>query len=122
MRTSTFLFLLLFSILSCTDKSESIEEVSNYEQLKNIDLPQKPNILWITCEDQMPTLACFGDPVAVTPSLDKLAGEGVRFTNTFSTAGVCAPSRATLITGMYQNSIGTHHMRTLGSPERIRRP
>jgi len=94
-----------------------MKETSSYTQLKKINLFEKPNILWITCEDQMPTLGCFGDQVAVTPNLDKLADEGVRFTNTFSTAGVCAPSRATLITGMYQNSIGTHHMRTLGSAE-----
>jgi arylsulfatase A-like enzyme len=63
----------------------------------------------------MPSLGCFGDSVAKTPHLDKLAGEGVRFTNVFSTAGVCAPSRSALITGMYQNGIGTQHMRTLGN-------
>ena len=92
-------------------------QLTSYEQLKEVNLPSKPNILWITCEDQMSSLGSFGDPVAITPNLDKLAGEGVRFTNTFSTAGVCAPSRATLITGMYQNSIGTLHMRTLGASE-----
>ena len=96
---------------------KDVKEPSSYELLRTLDLPQKPNILWITCEDQMPSLGSFGDPVAKTPNLDKLASEGVRFTNTFSTAGVCAPSRATLITGMYQNSIGTLHMRTLGASE-----
>ena len=42
----------------------------------------------------------------------RLAGEGRRYTNAFSTAGVCAPSRSAIITGIYQTSMGTHHMRT----------
>jgi arylsulfatase A-like enzyme len=117
MKKVFFYFGLFLITINCTNNSEESKIKTPYEHLKEIDLPQKPNILWITCEDQMPTLGCFGDPVAKTPNLDKLAGEGVRFTNAFSTSGVCAPSRATLITGMYQNSIGTHHMRTLGSAE-----
>ncbi len=72
----------------------------------------RPNILWISCEDISPHLRCFGDPHAITPRLDQLATEGVRFTHAYTTAGVCAPCRSTIITGMYQNSIGTHHMRT----------
>jgi arylsulfatase A-like enzyme len=117
MRSSIFYILFLLLFTHCSNPGKEIPKSSNYDKLKTLDLPQKPNILWITCEDQMPTLGCFGDTVALTPNLDKLAGEGVRFTNTFSTAGVCAPSRATLITGMYQNSIGAQHMRTLGSSE-----
>lgn len=71
-----------------------------------------PNILWITIEDAGPRLGSYGDSVAVTPTLDRLAQEGRRYTHAFATAGVCAPSRAALITGMYQNAIGAHHMRT----------
>jgi arylsulfatase A-like enzyme len=44
--------------------------------------------------------------------LDQLARESVRFTRAFTTAPVCAPSRAAIITGMYQNAIGAQHMRT----------
>ena len=117
MRRLIFYFSLLLIFINCTETKDDKKQPTSYEQLKEVNLPQKPNILWITCEDQMSSLGCFGDPVAKTPNLDKLAGEGVRFTNTFSTAGVCAPSRATLITGMYQNSIGAQHMRTLGSSE-----
>jgi arylsulfatase A-like enzyme len=50
--------------------------------------------------------------MSVTPNLDRLATEGCRWPNTFSTAGVCAPARSAIITGMYPISIGTHHMRT----------
>lgn len=80
--------------------------------------PDRPNILWITCEDMSPHLGCYGEKVAKTPNLDQLAKEGVQYTNAFSTAGVCAPSRAALITGCYQTSIGAMHMRTL-SPSAV---
>ena len=72
-----------------------------------IPQPAHPNILWITCEDMSFHLACFGDKEVKTPNLDQLAAEGVRYSHVYSTAGVCAPSRSSIITGMYQNSIGT---------------
>lgn len=71
----------------------------------------RPNILWLTCEDISPHLGCYGDPHAITPHLDALAQEGVRYTHAFTTAGVCAPCRSGIITGMYQTTLGTHHMR-----------
>ena len=71
----------------------------------------RPNVLWISCEDISPHLGCYGDPHAITPNLDQLATEGVRFSHAFTAAGVCAPNRSSIITGMFQNSIGTHHMR-----------
>jgi len=73
----------------------------------------KPNILWIVSEDNSPFLGSYGDDFATTPVLDHLAAEGVRFTNAFSPAPVCAPSRSTLITGMYPPAIGTEHMRSV---------
>jgi N-sulfoglucosamine sulfohydrolase len=77
-----------------------------------IGMETPPNILWISCEDLSPRLGCYGDPVAVTPNIDRLASEGMRFTNLHATAAVCAPNRTAIITGMYQTSIGSHHMRT----------
>jgi N-sulfoglucosamine sulfohydrolase len=75
--------------------------------------PQKqPNILWISTEDMSPHLGCYGDKTAKTPNLDKLASQGIRFTNVFTTAAISAPCRAGIITGMYQTSIGCMHMRT----------
>ncbi|MHA6483349.1 sulfatase family protein [Paenibacillus sp. strain BS8-2] len=71
-----------------------------------------PNVLWISLEDTSPRFGCYGDPLARTPNIDQLASEGCRFPHTFSTAGVCAPSRSAVITGMYPTSIGTMHMRT----------
>ncbi|HZG32118.1 MAG TPA: sulfatase [Sphingopyxis sp.] len=74
--------------------------------------PGRPNIILITAEDMSPRLGVFGDPVAVTPNIDRLASEGITFTRAFTTAGVCAPSRSALITGVHQQSLGTMHMRT----------
>ncbi len=76
----------------------------------------RPNILWISAEDLSPDLGCYGDVYARTPHLDKLAREGARFTNAFAVSPVCAPSRSSIITGMYPTSIGTHHMRSQGVP------
>ena len=72
----------------------------------------QPNILWISLEDTSPRFGCYGDEIARTPNIDRLAAESRKYPNAFSTAGVCAPSRSAIITGMYQTSIGTHHMRT----------
>jgi len=80
-----------------------------------------PNILWISAEDISPHLGCYGDPHAITPRLDQLAEEGVRYSHAFTTAGVCAPCRSGIITGMYQTTIGTHHMRCRARlPEQVR--
>jgi arylsulfatase A-like enzyme len=75
-------------------------------------LPTRPNILWISNEDMSPHLGAYGDAIARTPVLDRLARESIRFTSAFTTAPVCAPSRAAIITGLYQNAIGAQHMRT----------
>jgi uncharacterized sulfatase len=75
-------------------------------------LPQRPNILWITCEDISPYLGCYGDPLAVTPNLDRLAGRSILYTNAYATAPVCSPSRSCLVTGLYATSLGTQHLRS----------
>jgi len=77
---------------------------------------QRPNILWVSCEDISPDLGCYGDSYAVSPNIDALAAQGVRYTNVYAHAGVCAPARSGIITGMYPTTIGTHHMRCKGVP------
>jgi N-sulfoglucosamine sulfohydrolase len=74
--------------------------------------PERPNILWITHEDLSPIYGCYGDEYAHTPNIDRLAESGIRFTNAFSNAPICAPARSTLITGMYATSLGTQHLRS----------
>lgn len=77
----------------------------------------RPNILLLMAEDLSPRIGAFGDAVAQTPNLDALAKEGVRYSQVFTTAGVCAPSRAAHILGMYQVATGTQHMRSSSRPE-----
>ena len=81
---------------------------------------QRPNILWLSAEDISPHFGCYGDPHAQTPRIDQLASEGILYTRAFTTAGVCAPCRSGIITGLYQTSQGTQHMRcTATLPETI---
>ena len=72
----------------------------------------RPNILWITAEDMSPVLGCYGDQFAITPNIDKLAKESVRYTKAFASAPVCSPSRSCLITGCYPTSLSTQQMRS----------
>lgn len=74
----------------------------------------RPNILWITSEDNSPYLGCYGDAQAQTPHLDRLAAEGVRYRNAFANAPVCSSTRTTLITGMNASSLGVLNHRSRG--------
>jgi arylsulfatase A-like enzyme len=74
---------------------------------------QKPNILWVVIEDTSPQfIGCYGNKDARTPIIDKLASEGVRFTNAFSTGTVCSPSRSCIITGVKTYKAGTGNHRS----------
>lgn len=83
---------------------------------------KRPNILWISTEDFSPHLGCYGDSLARTPHLDRLAEQGVLFTHAFTTAAISAPCRAGIITGMYQTSIGCMHMRTTSYRRGVENP
>jgi len=76
----------------------------------------QPNILWLVSEDHGPHLGCYGDPLATTPNVDRLASRGLRYTRCWSNAPVCAPARTTLISGLYAPSSGGEHMRSLVPP------
>ena len=73
---------------------------------------EKLNVIWISCEDMGPVLSSYGVKEISTPNIDKLAEEGIKYTNAYSTVGVCAPSRFSIITGMYPARLGAHNMRT----------
>jgi uncharacterized sulfatase len=72
----------------------------------------RPNILWLTCEDMGPHLGCYGDDYSSSPTIDSLAARGLRYTNASSNAPVCAPARTTIITVLYPPSTGSEHMRS----------
>lgn len=72
----------------------------------------KPNILWVTSEDNGPELGCYGDSFATTPNIDALAAKSMLYQNCWSNAPVCAPARTTIITGLFPTSLGGQHMRS----------
>ncbi len=65
-----------------------------------------PNILFIAVDDLRPSIGCYGDKVAVTPNLDRLAKRGVRFGQAHCQVAVCNPSRASLMTGLRPDTLG----------------
>lgn len=100
----------VLSFLLCALLTAACSDVRELDSQPS--LPQQPNILWLVAEDLSPIIPPFGDNTIETPNISRLAEEGIRYTNVYSTSGVCAPSRAAIATGMYQNRIGAQHMRT----------
>lgn len=78
-----------------------------------------PNILWIVAEDLSPFFGCYGDHVnqGHTPTVDRLAADGVLFKRAYAVSPVCSSSRSALITGVMQTTTGTHQHRSSRSPE-----
>src|SRR6476659_7490990 len=73
--------------------------------------PQKPNIIFILADDLgYGELGCYGQEKIKTPNLDRLAAEGMRFTQCYAGTTDCAPSRASLMTGLH-----TGHTRIRGN-------
>ncbi len=69
----------------------------------------KPNILFIFSDQQRwDTCGCYGQPLDITPNLDRMASEGVRFEQAFTCQPVCGPARASLQTGKYPTEVGCH--------------
>lgn len=95
--------------------SASPTATSSAAQTGSGSLPKRPNILWITGEGvPNAALSCYGGRFLETPNIDRIANEGIRFDNGFCTNGLCAPSRATLLTGTYSHVNGI-----TGNPEII---
>ncbi len=92
-----FLIILVF-LQGCVEKQK--QDTSNSTQ---------PNIVLIFIDDQgYGDLSCFGATEFLTPNIDRMAIEGMRFTNFYAAQGVCSASRAGLLTGCYPNRIGIH--------------
>jgi len=67
----------------------------------------RPNFLFVLCDDLRPdAVGCLGSKHVKTPNIDKIAGEGIIFQNTFCTTSLCSPSRASILTGLYAHAHG----------------
>ena len=104
-RLETFLVAALLALLAPSARVLAADEAPAQPS-------DRPNILWLTCEDMSPNLGCYGDSYSATPNIDRLAAQGMRFTNASSNAPVCAAARTTIITGMYASSLGAQQMRS----------
>jgi arylsulfatase A-like enzyme len=92
--TRFLIILIAFGFTSCSDQSSE---------------PVKPNILLIFCDDLNDSVEGFGGhPQARTPNLNRLAQQGVRFTNAHSADPICGPSRASFLTGIYPHNSGLY--------------
>lgn len=75
---------------------------------------RRPNIIFLLSDDQrFDALGCAGNPIVQTPHLDKLAGDGVLFRNSFATTSICAVSRTSFLTGQYERR---HHVGNFSTP------
>jgi iduronate 2-sulfatase len=68
--------------------------------------PGRPNVLLLFIDDLRPALGCYGDPVAVTPHIDRLAKRSVVFERAYCQLAVCSPSRASIMTGLRPDACG----------------
>ncbi|MBI3469211.1 MAG: sulfatase [Planctomycetes bacterium] len=67
---------------------------------------QRPNVLFIVSDDLNNLLGCYGDPLAKTPNIDRLAARGARFDRAYCAFPLCGPSRNAMLCGLYANSTG----------------
>ena len=84
------------------------------DQMPNAADTQRPNVLMIVVHDLGTRLGCYGYDSVVSPHLDALAADGVRFEKNFCTAPYCSPSRGAIITGKYPHVNGLMHNVNLG--------
>lgn len=85
------------------------------------DPPARPgtNVVFLVCDDLRPQLGCYGDRLARTPNIDRLAAQGVLFRRAYCQQAVCAPSRASFLSGLRPDSTGIYD---LEHPLRLEKP
>ncbi|MDR8392409.1 sulfatase [Aliifodinibius sp. S!AR15-10] len=93
-------YFLVFSILLVSCKGEA-RNSSNVQA-------QKPNVLLILVDDLKPAIGAYGNDMAITPEMDKLASESLRFIKAYANQAVCAPSRLNLMLGSRSTSSGIY--------------
>ena len=78
--------------------------------LSNLTLPAKPNVLFIAIDDLAPALRCYGNLIAKTPHIDRLAACGVRFDRAYNQLPLCNPTRASVMTGLRPDTIKVYDL------------
>ena len=92
-------FLLSGHLNACSRVKDSLKEGKHKPK-------EKLNILIITSDDQGINAGCYGDKLAVTPNIDRLAQDGILYTNAYVTHASCSSSRSSILTGLYPHQNG----------------
>ncbi|MFY0606506.1 MAG: sulfatase [Cyclobacteriaceae bacterium] len=96
-----FTFIVLMSITGCSNKTEDSNQAAHVRN-EQVQGSEKPNIIFFISDDQdIYDYGCYGNDKVHTPSVDRLAKEGMLFSNAFTSQAICAPSRSQLLTGLY---------------------
>jgi arylsulfatase A len=91
-----------FAALTAGDRSDNFPP-------QDSRMPARPNFIIILCDNLgYGDVGCFGSKLHRTPHIDRMAQQGMRFTDFYSTSGVCTPSRASLLTGCYPRRVNMH--------------
>lgn len=110
-----FIYVLQFSLLTASSASTS----TGPQARDGIQKP--PNIILLVTDDQRwDALGAYGNNIIHTPNIDRMASEGILFENMFVTTSICAPSRATIMTGQYPSRHGIRDFRTSLTQEQLR--
>src|SRR5262245_32183057 len=93
----------------------AVTAMSTVGLAQNTGIPQRPNILFILADDLgYGDLSCYGRPDYETPVLDRMAKEGMRFTDAYASAPVCTPTRCAFMTGRYPHRLPVGLQEPLG--------
>ncbi|MDP5229694.1 MAG: sulfatase [Cellulophaga sp.] len=106
---------VVFSLMGCANKKHKEE---TYAGSNDIEKTERPNIIFFLSDDQdVYDLGCYGNEKVKTPAVDRLAKEGMLFKNAFTGQAICAPSRSQLLTGKYPLKNGCFANHTSVKPD-----
>ncbi len=101
-KLSIKLIIIFLGLIFCSCKNKNSEQNND-----NSHSEKKPNILFIMSDDHAyQAISAYSDKLTTTPNIDRIANEGIRFTNACVTNSICAPSRATILTGKHTHING----------------
>ena len=104
------LFIIISTVYCFAQEKTNVRSVSSEKVLNGKDQSTRPNILWLFSDDHAyQAIGAYGgrlEPFNLTPNLDAIAQEGMRFDRCYVANSICAPSRATLLTGKHSHLNG----------------